>query len=267
MATKAVAVVEEISNDELTALLQSAGWAEKPSADAVPRLKLDGSLLTASDTGEMFVYNPTKPKVPAMTARIARPPEEYYAIWIDDEAALKIGRPELAKTFSKKFVNPDPTRRVWESDAAYDQLINAGIKSSWKADIYLQIVPDSGKLQGDETIYVLTLNTTSLIEFKGTGKNPEGGVVEDKNFIRKLSLFALSEAKGSPKKAVLDALTSLMLGGVVVEVRLVRAENKELGRTWTVIVFEPVYIEAMQEGDTLLTSGETDDTEKEDLAS
>ncbi|HEX9016815.1 MAG TPA: hypothetical protein VF960_12560 [Chloroflexota bacterium] len=263
--SKALTVASSLSSDELTALLQQTGWAEKGNGEAPLRMKLDGNALTTPDGG-MYMYNPTKPKVPAMTVRIVKPPEEYWAIWVDDAAAASIGTPEMSGTFSKKYIHPDPTRRVWDSDLAFDQLKAAGNKPSWKGDLLLQIIPDEGQLKGDEPVYTLTLNTTSLIEFKGTSRTPEAGVVSEKNFIRKLSEFAIAEMEPGtdPKKAVLDALTSLTLGGIAAEVRIVRAENKELGRTWPVIVFDPVLIQTMEPGDALLGPGDdlTDDPDE-----
>lgn len=254
--TKALTVAKELSADQLTALLQSTGWAEKSSGEAPLRMKLDGNMLTTPDGG-MYMYNPAKPAVPALTVRIVKPPEEYWAIWIDAEAAASINAPELRDTFSKKYVHSDPTRRVWDSDEAFDSLKAAGNKASWKGDILLQIIPDDGMLKGNEPVYTLTLSTTSLIDFKGTSRDPVAGSVSEKNFIRKLSEYAVSqEGVTDHEKAVLDALTSLTLGGVAAEVRILRAENKELGRTWPVIVFDPIHIEPMQDGDMLLAPGD-----------
>jgi hypothetical protein len=257
--SKALTVAKELSPDELTELLQQSGWAEKSSGEAPLRMKLDGAMLTTPDGG-MYVYNPTKPNVPALTVRIVKPPEEYWAIWVDAAAAASIDRMDLKDTFSKKFVNPDPSRRVWDSDEAFESLRDAGNKASWKADILLQIVPDSGVLTGDEPIYTLTMSTTSLIEFKGASRSPLEGSVSDQNFITKLSnMAATAEGVTDPRKAVMDALTSLTLGGVVAEVRILRAENKELNRIWSVVSFDPIHIEPMTEADNLLKSGDPDE--------
>lgn len=262
-------VATKLSSDELTSFLQQSGWAEKASGESIPRLKLDGTTITTPD-GEMFVYNPARPKIPAMTVRIVQPPEEYWAVWIDDSVAAGIGMPELAGSFSKKFIKPDPSRKVWPSDEAFDTIRNTPnlfnkegkqVKPSWKADMLVQIIPESGSLKGDEPIYVLTLSTTSVIEFKGTSKGPDTGSVSDTNFIQKLCNMAMEQAlkaNSDPKKAVIDALTSLTLGGVAAEVRMLRAENKDLGRSWTVVSFDPVHIEPMQEGDFLLDAGDED---------
>jgi|WetSurMetagenome_2_1015567.scaffolds.fasta_scaffold159806_2 hypothetical protein len=259
-AENAMVVAKTLTGEELTALLQSTGWAEKQNEAVMPRMKLDGNMLTTPD-GEMFVYNPAKPKIPACTVRIVRSPEEYWGIWVDEEAARLVGIPEIAGSFSKKYIHADANRRVWPSDEAFDRLKAAGLKASWKGDMQVQIIPEDGNLKGDEPVYILTLSTTSLIEFKGTSKNPSSGSVSEQNFITKLSLFAIdSIGDGDQTKAVIDALTSLTMGGVAAEVRILRAENKELGRTWSVISFEPVHVEPMQAGD-LLVSGDviTDD--------
>lgn len=269
-ATTALAVAGDVlSSADLTALLQQSGWSEVSFGDKPHRLKLSNGLLVTDD-GEMFVYNPKKPDVPAMTVRIVKPPEEYWGMYISEQNARAFGDDSLGNTFSKSYVLSDPNRKVWPSDQAFEALKNAGLfdeygkplKPSWKADIIVQIMPDDGILKGTEPHYVLTLSTTSLIEFKGTSRDPEAGSVSEKNFIRKLSEFAIDSAgEGDQRKAVLDALTSLTLGGVAAEVRTLPAENKELGRTWTVISFDPIHIEPMQEGDVLIQSG-TDEDDK-----
>lgn len=252
-----VQVAKQLTPEELTALLQRNGWAEKGSSDSMPRMKLDGNMLTTPEGG-MYVYNPAKPQVPALVVRIVRPPEEYYAIWIDSGVALSIGRTDLDGTFSKEYINPDPDRKVWPSDEVYPDLRRAGHKGAWKGDILVQIIPEDGQLKGDETVYVLTLSTTSLIEFKGSSRAPLEGSVSDENFITKLSNFAQSHAPDGtdPGQAVMDALESLTLGGVAAEVRILRAENKELGRTWPVIVFDPIHVEDMTNTAPALGDGE-----------
>jgi len=253
--TKALTVAKKLTPEELTALLQSSGWAEKSSGEAPVRMKLDGNMLTTPN-GDMYVYNPAKPAIPACVVRIVAPPEEYFGIWVDGEAARSVGIPEIENTFSKKYILSDPTRRVWPSDEAFDALKAAGNKASWKGDMLVQVIPEDGTLKGDEPIYTLTLSTTSLIEFKGTSKSPAAGSVSEMNFITKLSMLAQEDENTDARAAVMDALTSLTLGGVAAEVRLLRAENKDLGRNWTVISFDPIHIETMQEGDALLTPGE-----------
>lgn len=267
MTSKAVAnKPQTLTSAELNALLQEQGVISKPSSEKQERISVSAAMLTTSDDGEMYVYNPKKPEQPAMTVRILRPVEEYNAIWIDNVVASSFGRPDLANTFSKNFFEPREDRRIWPSDEVYDELARANlfdskgkeVKGSWKGDLYVQILPESGTLQGDETAYVITLPTTSLIEFRGSSKAPDEGAISDVNFIHKLMDFA-QEGAEDPRKAVLDALTSYQLGGVVAEIRIGEGENKERGQRWPVLVFDPVHIEPMVEGDNLLASGDEED--------
>lgn len=254
-----------LSPEELTALLRKEGWAEAPSGESFPRIKLDGQMLVTPDGG-MYMYNPRKPAEPAMSVRIVKPPEEYFAMYVTEQNARDLGRPELGNTFSKRYLQPDAARRVWPSDEAFDDIKAAGLlddygkplKPAWKADVLVQIMPEDGALKGDEAVHALTLSTTSVIEFKGTSKEPSKGAVSDKNFITKLSEFAQQNRADdvSPSKAVIDALTSLQGGGVVAELRIERAENKDAGRSWSVIVWDPIHIEPLGPGDALLQSGE-----------
>jgi hypothetical protein len=268
--SKALTVAKELSQAELNALLQGAGYASVPG-ERQERISLKGQIFTASDTGEMFVYNPKHPENPAFTARIVKPVSEYNAIYIDEAIARQFERLDLANTFSKKFYQPDPDRRVWPSDEAYDDLARhvgefidkdgKPMKHAWKGDLLLQILPEDGTLTGEETEYLLTLATTSLIEFKGTSKAPEAGAVSEFNFMQKLVRFAIeSAAEGiEPSKAVLDALTSYAMGGVVAEVRVGNAENKSLNQSWTVAIFDPIHIEPADSGAAALPSGDPDE--------
>lgn len=233
------------------------------STTSNPRLKFENGMLIAPDTGEMFVYNPSKPGTPMMTVRIMDVPDEYFGIWITDEMAQAIGQPGLAGKPSKKFLHPKPGRRIWDSDLAYDDLIREGFKGSWKGDIEVQIIPADGNLKGTETTYSLTLPTTSLIEFKGASRAPDKGSVSEFNFIHKLAQFAIESAldanenasEADLKKAVLDAMTVLPLGGVAAEIRSLKAENKERGQSWMVLSFTPVHIEPLDADLPALPSG------------
>lgn len=249
--TTAVAVAEPatISAAEMTSLLQQHGYAEQ-QADRTARIKFTNGMLIAQDTGAMFVYNP-KTDAPMATVRLLGLPDEYFVIWIDKDMAAAIGQPDLEGKPSKKYLHSDPNRRTWDSDAAYDHLAGLGYKGNWSGDLQVQIIPDTGTMTGDETVYLLTLPTTSLIEFKGASRNPEKGAVSDLNFIHKLGIFAVEQlleanpdaTKAEQQKAALDAMTSLRLGGVAAEIRAYRQENKERGQSWMVLSFTPVHVE------------------------
>jgi hypothetical protein len=273
MANKALTVAdEELSPAELTAYLQKAGWAEKSSSEKANRIKLDNGRLVTDD-GEMFVYNPSKPRVPAMVARIVKPLEEYYAIYVNDVNAGIMGRPELANTMSKKYMSHDDNRRIWDSDLAFEDIktfpglmdnFGKPLKPAWKGDLLIQIVPDSGKLTGEEPVYTLTLSATSVAEFKGSYRAPEKGSVSDFNFIQKLCQYAMDSctdrSKEALQKAVTAALTSYTMGGVVAEVRILPMQNKDLNTSWSVISFDPIHVEPFFEND-LLSDGTEEDGE------
>lgn len=269
--TTAVQQAASLSPDELTAILQKSGFADQGSN--TPRISLKNGTLTTSDGG-MYVYNPRKPAEPMMTVRLLKPLDEYNAIWIDNDRSQPnklnhegmtpvefLGRTDIEGTFSKKWFRNDETRPVWDSDAQYDRLKQGGFKPSWKGDLLVAIMPDDGAFKGNETPHLLTLSTTSVIEFKGAGNKPEGSI-SDKNFIQKLIAFAIEQAKPATKeeaeKAVLDALTSYSLGGVVAEIRTGTGEDKEHNRNWTVLIFDPVHIEPLSSNPAIEAGNDAD---------
>jgi len=255
-----------VTNADITALLQQQGWAEKSTGGTRQWLKFANGRLVTPD-GETFMYNPSKPKVPACTVRIVKPPESYKGYFITDKVAALIGQPELAGNFSKKYDVPDANRQVWDSDLAYDdidRLAKTGtvfddvtgrpLKSQWKGDMLVQIFPDSGSLTGEEPIYTLSLPATSLVEFRGSYRDPSAGSVSEFNFIHKLAQFAAGGVEGEVEqnKAIIAAMTSLTLGGVAADVRILPAENKETKTSWSVLSFDPIHVEPMTGDDQIL---------------
>ena len=262
----AVATPSLLSAAELTALLQQSGDLSQPSSD-FRRMRLDGGVLVTLDAqGEVEDMYP--PKVvkgvaqPSVTVRIVEPPIYYNAFWLGPEVNDKgeptrafdpnrIGRPELNKSFSKKY--DDPAKQAADnnpSNDVYDQVAAAtGQRGDFRADIRLQVVPESGEMTGEEPVFTLTLSASAALDWRGTRKNPTGGVVQEKNFIVQLAEFAAtaaSEAGGdaaAQQKAVLDAMTSLRLGGVVADIYLLRASNTDGSNTWTIPAFRPVHVE------------------------
>jgi hypothetical protein len=213
----------------------------------------------------MFVYNPKKPDVPALTVRIVSPPQEYFQFWITDVMADAIGHPELEKKSAKRWLSHDENRKIWDSDAYYDDLKNAGYKPKWGGEIAVQIVPPSGQLTGEEQVYLISLPATSLIEFKGTSKNPEKGAegVSEYNFIHKLAMLGAEQAPdgSDPNKAALDALTALTLGLVIAEIRYAPMKNDEMKTSWSVMVWEPVHIAPLDTAPALEAGDISDDSE------
>jgi hypothetical protein len=265
-------VATEISAADLEDLIQQKGWSA-PTTQSIPRLRFAAGTIIASDTGEEFTYSAKHPDEPAMTVRIVKPPEEYYGIFINERIASAFGRPDLANTFSKKWVRNDPDRQVWDSDKAYDALLEANLyddygnplKGKWTADMYVQIVPENGEMTGNETPYVLTLSSTSVVEFKGSFTEKTKGYVSELNFIRKLAAFAVAKAKetkANPAATVSAALESLGAGGVIAEVRILKAENKSAGQTWSLLSFDPIHVEPVATAGPALEAGENGDDEE-----
>lgn len=251
-------VVPSLNNDDLLALLGQSGNLPQQSTQ-FHRLSLQGGLLTASD-GEVF---PPKKDGPAVIVRIVKPPVYYNAFFLSDKPdngsidAATIGRPDLNGSFVRRY--DDQAEQALDTNpanAVYDQLVElTGNRGQFKADMQVQIVPPSGQLTGEEPIYTLTLSTTSVFEWRGSSKDPIRGSVSDENFIIKLSKMAAEEAKANgadedaQRKAVLDAMTSLRLGGVAAGIYPVQANNN--GRVWTVLRFDPVYIDSITEAPAL----------------
>lgn len=277
-ASTAVAVVDTLSPAELMNALQQSGMVQPPSTTR-RRMRLDGGVLVTLDAnGEVEDMYP--PKVvkgvpqPACTLRIVEPPVYYNVFWLGApkpgeqdrngtfDASL-IGHPEWNGRFVKKYDDPAEQANDQYADLpAYEAVAAAsGTRGRFVADLQVQVVPETGEMTGEETIYTLTLSTSSALDWRGTRKAPEAGVAQEKNFIVQLGEFAVAkaiEAGASSKEelqlAVLNAMTALRLGGVVADVYLLRQSNQDNSITWTVIAFKPVHIE-MPEANAVLSSG------------
>lgn len=256
-ASKAV-VTQTLSRDELMALLGQTGEVAQPGGE-FHRLTLKAGVFETDD-GEMF---PMRKDGPALTVLIVSPPVYYNALFLGPEVdergertgsvdAARVGRGDLNGRFSRKY--DDPNEQAKDANPAndiYDELSNlSGQRGSFKADIKVQIVPPDGQMTGEETVYTMSLSTTSVFEWRGSSKNPGGGSVSEDNFIVRLANKAMQDAveagadEAGQKVAVLNAMTSLRLGGVVADVYPLKAEEK--GRSWWVASFFPVHIEPVE---------------------
>lgn len=262
-------VAESLSHDELMAMLGQTG-AIATGGGGFRRMSLRaGMLVTDPGTPDEEKWPPTK-SGPVMIVRIVRPPRYYNSFFMDETEkngsidARKIGRPDLNGKFAKKYDDPqDQAEDQYANLDAYEALAaHTGTRGSFKADIDLQIVPESGELTGDEPIYTLSLSTTSALDWRGTSQNPGAGVVQEQNFIVQLSGFAAAQAaaagksKDDQRRAVLDALEALRLGNVFAGLYLVLTQSdKDASMSWWVVAFKPVHI-ADAEEQAALTEGE-----------
>jgi hypothetical protein len=284
MATKsttrsAVAVVPGLSREELTAALQQSGMVQQAST-SYRRMKLDGGVLVTLDAQgevqEMFPPRMVKgQELPAVVVQIVEPPVYYNTFWLGPpkpgeqnkdgsfDASL-MGHPEWNGQFVKKY--DDPAKQAedqWAHLAEYEAVAAyTGQRGQFKGDVKVRIVPESGELTGEETVYTLTLPASSALDWRGTRKNPEGGVVQEKNFLIQLGELAVAQAleagitdKGALTQAALNAMMALRLGGVVAEIYLRRQTSNDGSFTWTVISFQPIHIEPVTEEPTLIAQG------------
>lgn len=258
----AAVIPETLSNEDLMALLGQTGMLPKQSEGNFRRMSLTaGSLVTDPGQPDEESWPPAK-RGPTMTVRIVKPPVYYNSFFLSREeknGAIdpnRIGRPDLDGRFVKKY--DDPAEQAADGFAnvdVYEDLNRAtGSRGSFKADVQLQIVPEDGQMTGDEPVYTLSLSTTSALDWRGSSKNPQGGIVQDKNFIIQLAELAQNqyiEAGGEQTgvaQAVLDAMTSLRLGGVVAEIYLIRTQSeKDPSIVWTVVAFKPIHIEPVEQ--------------------
>lgn len=271
-APSTAVVPATLTNDELMALLGQAGMTAKGGDSQFRRMSLvNGILITDPGQPDEESWPPTKTG-PTMTVRIVKPPIYYNSFYLHEDEkngaidARRIGRPDLNGKFVKKYDDPaEQAADGFSNVEVFDDLTAAtGSRGSFKGDIQLQIVPESGELTGEEPIYTLSLSTTGALDFRGTSKNPSGGVAQEKNFIVQLAEFAMARAAetgGDPTTAVLDAMTALRLGGVVAEIYLRQTSNQDKSNTWTVPCFVPVHIEAVQQ-QPALESGTTETAEE-----
>lgn len=272
-ASTAVAVHRAPTPEEMQALLQQAGMQSAPSSN-FRRMKMDGGTLLALDaSGEIEEQFPPRFKgkepQPAVTLRIVEPPQYYNAFWCDTDTsrggfdASAIGHPEINKSFVRKWDDEaNQTKDNNPNNAYYAEIAQyTGKRGDFRGDLKVQIVPETGEMTGEETVYSLSLSASACLDWRGTSKNPRAGVVQDTCFIVQLAEKAVldaMEAGTDPNQRVLDAMTALRLGSVVADVYLLRASNTDGSVTWTIPAFKPVHIDYGDETPAL-SSGEPSD--------
>ena len=271
--TTSAVVPQTLTPDQLTELLAASGMAPKASeGGGFHRMSLRSGVLV-TDPGQPNEETwPMTKRGPVMTVRIVKPPVYFNAHFLstkpDSGGAINpnlIGRPDLDNKFVKKYDDPaEQAADSWANLDAYEAVYAmTGNRGSFKADIQLQIMPESGEFTGEEPIYTLTLPGTSALDFRGTSRDPIGGVAQEKNFIVQLGEFAQQKAieEGNElAQAVLDAMTALRLGGVVAEVYLsIQQSEKNPQQSWTVVSFKPIHVETGSGLAALTAGGEEDD--------
>lgn len=284
----ALAVPEVISNKDLMALLQQAGMVS-PEYSNFRRMRMDGGILNTLDSqgGVENMFPPLmengEPK-PSLTVRIVKPPVYYNAFWLGPEFDERgkptngidpgrIGRADLNKLFAKRY--DDESEQAKDKNPAnevYDQIAAlTNRRGDFKADIQLQIMPKDGVFKGDEPVYTLSLPASAALDFRGSRKNPEGGVAQEQNFMYQLGALAVKiglengATRDDLEQWVLNAHEAFRIGGVVADIYLLRASNSDGSQKWTIPAFKPVHIEFAEHVETLPAT--TDTASDEPIAS
>lgn len=285
--TAVAAIPEQMSHANLMELLGQTGSVAS-EGEAFHRMSLEaGTIVIDKGTDNEETFYPQK-NGPVLTVRIVEPPEYYYAIFMSDTEtngainAQRIGRADLNGGFSRKYDDPATQQeRMNARNEIFDdiraQMVNVidvrsgrPIKPAFKADMKVQIVPEDGNLTGEETTYTLTLAATSVFEWRGTSRARDAGFVSDTNFMVKLGQLAVQQAaengadENDQTRAVIDALTSLRMGGVIADLYILKAQNQEKTNSWNIVSFTPVHIEPPVEAPAL-GAGESSDPNDDQL--
>lgn len=254
-AEKAV-VAATLNHSDLMAMLGGMGEVAQQGTE-FHRMTLKAGVLSTDD-GDIY---PPRTKggvsLPAVTVRIVEPPVYYNSFFLsadennDSVDAGRVGRSELNGRFTRKY--DDPTRQAEDTNPAneiFDDIARiTGKRGSFRGDMKVQIAPDDGVFTGEETVYTLSLPTTSIFEWRGSSRDQEAGAVSEYNFIVKLAQKAAADAaaaggdEAAQKLAVVQAMTSLRLGGVIADVYLYLTSNEQKTRDWWIISFDPIHIE------------------------
>jgi hypothetical protein len=279
--TKATSnVPATLSAPDYEKLLLEAGFLTQPSGTSnINRLRVKNNNIQLGD--DIIASYNAKTKEPALIVQLVDTPEQYQSMWFEKDAALAnaVGRPEIAGHFCRSYFDKPAQAREFAEDGTScktcevrpflpparlpaEAIAQQGAsRCAWRGDIQLRILTqnEDGTLKAeDETIYTMGLPTTSMIEFVGSNsKNAEklAGSVSEYHFMAKLA--ALGMEKWGPE-GLQKALTFLRMGGVVAEVRLLPASNKDKSRDYTVTSFTPIDILEVTEVTQIETS-ETDD--------
>lgn len=254
--------VTSMEPDEFTAVMIAAGFMSPPmGGSGINRIKVAGSNLMLGD--DIIASYNAKTKEPALIVQLLDEPVQYQSMWFEAPLAMAVGRPNIADKYCRShFDTPSEGRKYSEDGTSCDScpvhpfmpnerlpeeaLKQSGAsKCSWKGDIEFRILEkqEDGTLAAtDETVYTMTLATTGMIEFQGSNSkngNPMAGSVSDEN--TKVRIAKLGLAKWGDQ-GILKAATYLRLGGVIAELRLIPASNKDKNYNYVVPSFNPIEI-------------------------
>ena len=261
-----------LSSADFTALLRGGGAIETP--EEISRIKVDGATFHVGD--DIYVSNP-KTKAPAFIAQIVEAPRELQAAWIEEDGNLARVLNEMtgtqdysAGTMCKShFDIPSQNREFSENGAncrkcpinPFTKKDNVppeanGQKCKWRGELKMRVLgEDHTLLNGDATIWTLSLPTTGMIQLKGTTKDPENGHTGELTTMQRLVRLGAEQNPDSPQQGALMALTAWSLGYVIVEVRSLPMQSPtDAGRRYHVVDLNPIVILEMNDAPALADS-------------
>lgn len=249
--TSAVATAAD-NKDLITASLEAIGFIRAAEMGQYGRAKMNGVVLEMG--GESFQANPKKGE-PAVYARLLDVPRQHHGMWITPDDANRLGRPEAADQFCKSYYDdPDQGGKVaqdgtkCESCPVYPFVkresspLEGFKKCSWRADLEFHHVDKTGA-RLDDTLWTLSLPTTSVIELMGTSKEKTKGTVSDLNFYQKLGRFAITAFPDLEASAAIARIgVALKTGGLIVGISIVMGKSQDGSRSFPIAVLDPVNI-------------------------
>lgn len=204
-------------------------------------LMLDDNVFTGS-TEELTLYG-----------RLIDVPLEYQGLWIEAGDATILQRPDAAESYCKSYydIETQGGKHAEDGTACGSCPVNPytkressplanGKKCSWRADVLFKWTDKLGQEQ-DSRDWTLSLATTSVIELKGTSREPTKGFISDENFMNRLARFGMSVFKDDePKLAIAKIGAMLKSGRLICSFGVVQKTGGP--RNFPVIVMEPVNV-------------------------
>ena len=250
------------ANADITATLRALGLIEPEGQGltSINRANLNGASI---ELGEDTFPTNQKTKAPAFYGRILDLPDEYQGVFLTEDDADILERPDIAGRFCKSHYNPERYPNEAASDGRSGAYAEDGTecrkcpimpfipkdksplennkKCQWRGDITFQRCEQDGTTL-DERTWTLSLPTTGMIELKGARKEPEKGYITERNFMFRLVDLAIATWPDMPPAAAIQrSAVALASGGVVAAFRAIQFRNAN-SMSFPVVALEPVAI-------------------------
>lgn len=245
--TTALTTAEQ-NRDLITEALRDLGLGSGSGDNKWGRAKINGTTLDLD--GNVFTGSSEEL---TLFGRLTDVPLEYQGLWIEAGDASILQRPDAAESFCKSYYHIDTQRGEYAEDGTscktcpvnpYTKREASPLpnnkKCSWRADVVFRWTDKMGQEQ-DSRDWTLSLATTSVIELKGTSREPRKGFINEENFMHRLARFGMSVFKDDdPKLAIAKIGAMLKTGRLIVSFKVVQKTGGP--RNFPVIVMEPVNV-------------------------